>query len=773
MNNLCFKSLLFRKRWLRVAAIFSLLVMSLAANAEGFFVKDIRVEGLRRISAGTVFTYLPVQVGDYLDKGLTAKAIKELYATGFFSDIELKGDGDILVVRVAERPSIAEIIIKGNSVLESEPLLEGLKGIGLSEGRVYNRRLLDSVKQELFRQYYGNGNYGVNVSTTVTPMERNRVSILVEISEGEVARIKGINIVGNKLYSDEDLLGKFSLGIPSSIAFWSESDEYSKEKLEADLEKLRSLYLNDGYINFKIDSTQVSLSPDKRFVYITINIVEGDKFMFSDFELQGDVTEELQQILQNSWAGKGESFSNKLIVKISGLLKGHLKNEGYAFANINAVPAIDEESKTVKVKLYIDKGKRVYVRRIIFEGNEKTRDEVLRREMRIFEGGWYSSKKITRSRLRLQRLGFFEGVDIQTPAVTNSPDQVDVVVRVVERDSGAVNLFAGYGEGQGVSFGASLKQDNFLGSGDRFGFEINTSRTNTVYSVDFNDPYYTDDGISRGFNLFFRQTDTDEIDISNYATDSWGGMISFGFPITEDEKVYFGFGYDRLKMKVAPESPQKVLDFVDMYGDEFATIRAKAGWSSDTRNRMHFATEGSRKSLSLMAALPGSDLTYYTLSYKHKWYYPLFEKSAFMVRGDLGYGDGYDETEKLPFFENYYAGGVSTLRGYKVSTLGPKDPADDDSPVGGNLKILGGTELIFPVPFVESDSVRLSAFLDAGNVFDTVDETTELSEFRYSTGLTLKWLSPVGGLVFSYAIPLNEKEGDKTKSFQFSMGTSL
>ncbi|THB72491.1 MAG: outer membrane protein assembly factor BamA [Gammaproteobacteria bacterium] len=765
---------LFNKRkWLKIAAFWLLSLSCLTAYANGFYVKDIRVEGLRRISAGTVFTYLPVQVGDYLDKDLTAKAIKDLYATGFFSDIELKADEDILVIRVAERPSITEIIIKGNSILETDPLLEGLKGVGLSEGRVYNRRLLDSVKQELFRQYYDNGNYDVKVSTTVTPLVRNRVSILIEITEGEVARIKGINIVGNKLYSDEELLGEFDLGIPSSWAIMSDSDEYSKEKLQADLETLRSRYLNDGYINFKIDSTQVSLSPDKRYVFITINIVEGDKYMLGGFELHGDTSETLQQILQDSWPDTEVSFSNRLTIDVSTKLKNHLKDEGYAFANINAVPDVNEEAKSVKVKFYADKGKRVYVRRIIFEGNEKTRDEVLRREMRIFEGGWYSAKKIKRSRVRLQRLGFFEGVDIKTPAVADSPDQVDVVVRVAERDSGAVNLFAGYGEGQGISFGASLKQDNFLGSGDRFGFEINTSKTNTVYSVDFNDPYFTDDGVSRGFNLFFRQTDTNEIEVSSYATDTWGGMLSFGFPITEDEKVFIGLGYDWLKMKLVPESPQRVSDFVDKYGNEFSTIRAKAGWSSDTRNRKHFATDGSLQSLSLMAALPGSELKYYKMSYKHKWYYPLFEDSALMLRGDLGFGDGYDDTDKLPFFQNYYAGGVNTLRGYQVSTLGPTDPTDDDNPVGGNFKILGGTELIFPVPFVESDSVRLAAFFDAGNVFDTVDESTELSEFRYSTGLTLRWLSPVGGLVFSYAVPLNEKEDDRTKPFQFTMGTSF
>ncbi len=768
------KNLFYKKKWLKIVAICSLCFMSLTAHAEGFFVKDIRVEGLRRISAGTVFTYLPVQVGDYLDKDLTTKAIKELYATGFFSDIELKGDGDILVIRVAERPSITEIIIKGNSILETDPLLEGLKGIGLAEGRVYNRRLLDSVKQELFRQYYANGNYSVKVSTTVTPMIRNRVSILVEITEGEVARIKGINIVGNQLYTDDEILEEFDLGIPSSMAIWSDSDEYSKEKLEADLEKLKSLYLNDGYINFKIDSTQVALSPDKSFVFITVNIIEGDRYKFSDIELHGDVSEGLQQIANDVWVGRQKkNFSNRLIIGVSELLKNQLKDEGYAFANVNAVPGVDEATKTVKVKFYIDKGKRVYVRRIIFEGNEKTRDEVIRREMRIFEGGWYSAKKIRRSQLRLQRLGFFEGVDIQTPAVPNSPDQIDVIVKVSERDSGAVNLFAGYGEGQGLSFGASLKQDNFLGSGDRFGFEINTSRTNTVYSVDFNNPYYTDDGVSRGFNLFFKQTDTDEIDVSSYATDSWGGMLSFGFPITEDEKVFVGLGYDWLKMKVFPNSPQRVNEFVEKYGNEFSTIRFKTGWNSDTRNRRNFATRGASQSLSLMAALPGSELKYYTLSYKHKWYYPLFENSALMLRGDFGFGDGYDDTEKLPFFENFYAGGVNTLRGYKVSTLGPKDLDDSDNPIGGNLKILGGTELIFPVPFVESNSVRLSAFLDAGNVFDTVDETTEFSEFRYSTGLTLRWLSPVGGLVFSYALPLNEKEGDRTKAFQFTMGTSL
>ncbi len=764
--------LFLNRSWLKVLASLVFLLISISVRADGFVVNDIRIEGLKRISAGTVFTYLPIQVGDYLDNKMASKAIKDLYETGFFNDVELKEDDEVLVVRVAERPSIAEIIIKGNSILESEPLLEGLKGIGLAEGRVYNRRLLDSVKHELFRQYYGNGNYDVTVNTTVTPMVRNRVSILIEITEGEIAKIKGINIVGNKIFTEDELLGDFELGMSASWKLWSDSDEYSKQKLEADMEKVRSRYLNTGYINFKVDSTQVSLSPDKRYVYITINIHEGDKYKLQGVELAGDFEEDMQSMLDELRKDETGDFSNHQVILMSSKLKNHLKDKGYAFTNINPVPEIDDDSKSVKVKFFIDKGKRVYVHRIIFQGNEKTRDEVLRREMRIFEGGWYSAAKIRRSKLRLQRLGFFEGVEIDTPAVADSPDQVDVVVSVVERNSASVNLFAGYGEGQGVSFGASLTQDNFLGSGNKFGFQINTDRTNTKYSVDFNNPYYTDDGISRGFNLFFNQTDTNEVEVSSYATDSWGGMLSFGFPIAEDEKIFVGLGYDWLKMKVVPDTPQRVLDFVNKYGNEFTTIRAKIGWSSDTRNRHNFATSGGSQRISLMAALPGSELNYYTLVYQQKLYYPLFKNSALMLRGDLGYGDGYSDTDKLPFFENFYAGGVSTMRGYKVSSLGPVDPYEND-PVGGNLRILGGTELIFPVPFVESESVRLAAFLDAGNVFDTVDESSEISELRYSTGLTLRWLSPIGGLVFSYAVPLNEQENDKTKSFQFTMGTSF
>lgn len=764
--------LFLNRSWLKVLASLVFLLISISVRADGFVVNDIRIEGLKRISAGTVFTYLPIQVGDYLDNKMASKAIKDLYETGFFNDVELKEDDEVLVVRVAERPSIAEIIIKGNSILESEPLLEGLKGIGLAEGRVYNRRLLDSVKHELFRQYYGNGNYDVTVNTTVTPMVRNRVSILIEITEGEIAKIKGINIVGNKIFTEDELLGDFELGMSASWKLWSDSDEYSKQKLEADMEKVRSRYLNTGYINFKVDSTQVSLSPDKRYVYITINIHEGDKYKLQGVELAGDFEEDMQSMLDELRKDETGDFSNHQVILMSSKLKNHLKDKGYAFTNINPVPEIDDDSKSVKVKFFIDKGKRVYVHRIIFQGNEKTRDEVLRREMRIFEGGWYSAAKIRRSKLRLQRLGFFEGVEIDTPAVADSPDQVDVVVSVVERNSASVNLFAGYGEGQGVSFGASLTQDNFLGSGNKFGFQINTDRTNTKYSVDFNNPYYTDDGISRGFNLFFNQTDTNEVEVSSYATDSWGGMLNFGFPIAEDEKIFVGLGYDWLKMKVVPDTPQRVLDFVNKYGNEFTTIRAKIGWSSDTRNRHNFATSGGSQRISLMAALPGSELNYYTLVYQQKLYYPLFKNSALMLRGDLGYGDGYSDTDKLPFFENFYAGGVSTMRGYKVSSLGPVDPYEND-PVGGNLRILGGTELIFPVPFVESESVRLAAFLDAGNVFDTVDESSEISELRYSTGLTLRWLSPIGGLVFSYAVPLNEQENDKTKSFQFTMGTSF
>lgn len=758
----------------RAAIFFFLFFASIKALAfQGFEVKDIEVEGLRRISAGTVFNYLPVEVGDYFDENDSANAINSLYETGFFHDIEFVRRGEVLVVKVVERPSIAEIIIEGNDLLDKEPLLDGLKNIGFAEGRVYNRSLLNSVSQELYRQYFSQGYYDVNITPTITPLQRNRVSIRVTIKEGEPARIKDINIVGNKAFSEDDLLDRFLLQIPPGYKFWSDDDQYAKEKLSADIEGLRTYYTDRGYLNFRIVSTQVSISPDKSGIYITINISEGEQYKVSSVDIFGDFVIPKSEFYELSKIDVGNLFSQKEMVETKKAFSEKLGDNGYAFARINVVPDVDEEKKEVAVKFFIDPGKKVYIRRIAFIGNDKTKDIVLRREMRLFEGGWYSVKKLNRSRERLQRLGYFESVDISTPAVPGTIDQIDIIVKVTERSSGSIELSAGYGGDQGFSLGASLSQQNFLGTGNKFGFKINNSKTNTVYSMNFNNPYFTPDGISRGYNLFFRQTDTDETSISSYSTDDWGGGITFGFPIAEEERISIGFGYDRLKLKTDEDSPLRILDFIDMYGDEYASYRISAGWSSDSRNTYYFPTSGIYQGASMEATLPGSDLKYYKFNYSFRWYYPLARDFTLAYDAAIGYGDGYDNTEKLPFFKNYYAGGMSSVRGFENSSLGPRDLYDPDDPIGGNARLVNSIEIVTKLPFIETDSARILSFIDAGNVFDTVDETFDFGEVRISAGLGLRWLSPLGSMAFSYGYPLNEKEGDEVKRFQFSLGSSF
>ncbi len=758
----------------KIAWSFILLLLSLRVFAfQGFVVEDIKVEGLRRISAGTVFNYLPVQVGDFFDSTDSAGAMKSLYKTGFFHDVELKKEGNVLIVRVVERPSIAEIIIEGNDLLEKDPLLDGLKNIGLAEGRVYNRSLLDKVNQELFRQYYSQGYYGVSVTPTVSPLERNRVSIRVTIVEGNSAQIKDINITGNKAFTEDFLLKKFKLSIPAAYYFWSDSDQYAKEKFSADIETLRTYYLDKGYLNFKITSTQVSISPNKESIYLTINLSEGEQYKISKIDVVGDYVISKDELIKLSSVVAGDMFSQKEVLKTKQKFTERLGEGGYAFSTINVVPEIDEIAKSVAVTFYIDPGKKAYVRRIVFIGNDKTKDQVLRREMRQFEGGWFSAKKVKRSRLRLQRLGYFETVDITTPPVPGTLDQIDIIVKVVERASGSIELTAGYGGDQGFSLGASLSQQNFLGTGNKFGFKINNSKTNTIYSMNFNNPYFTPEGISRGYNFFFRQTDTADTAISSYSTDDWGGAISFGFPISEEERISVGIGYDRLKLKTITSTPQRILDFVNDNGDEYAAYRLTAGWSSDTRNQYYFPTSGSLHSASLELTFPGSDLTYYKMNYRYRWLYPLAEKITFSYDGSLGFGDGFDKSEKLPFFQNYYAGGISTVRGYKSSSLGPRDPYDADNPIGGNARILSSLELIFHLPFVETDSARIVTFIDAGNVFDTVEESVDIGDIRATAGVAIQWLSPLGSMVFSYGYPLNDRDGDDVKGFQFTMGSSF
>lgn len=736
---------------------------------EPFTIEDIRVEGLQRVSAGTVFNYLPLKVGDQFDDQRSAQAVRSLFKTGFFKDVRLEREGNILVVVVDERPSIASIDISGNKDIETEQLLEGLKRVGLAEGRTFNRSLLEKVEQELRRQYFNQGKYAVKIDSTVTPLERNRVAIKLDISEGRIAKIRQINIVGNEVFSDKTLLGEFQLTTPTTFSFYTNNDQYSKQKLAADLESLRAYYLDRGYLNFDITSTQVSISPDKKFVYITVNVHEGQQYKVKDVKLAGNLVlpaDELEKLIK---VVPGSVYSRTLIADSTSAIVDRLGNEGYAFANVNTAPEVEENNKLVGLTFFVDPGRRVYVRRINFKGNVRTSDEVLRREMRQFEGGWFSTEKVNRSRTRLERLGYFTEVNVETPAVPGTNDQVDVNFTVVERPSGNLLASVGYSQTGGVLFSASVEQDNFLGTGKRVAVSANDSDITRGFKIAYTNPYYTDDGISRSFTFGSQKTDAAEANLSDYSLDTDELAVNYGIPINEFDTVHLSGSLERNTVNCAQDTPPQVCtDFVaDQGTNEFDTVKLGASYAHDTRNRAIFADKGVLHHLS--AEVAAGDLEYYRLRYRHERYFPVSKKLTVLLRGELGYADGYGDTGTLPFFENFFAGGPRSVRGYKANSLGPRDPSSN-RPIGGSFKVAGGADLYFPVPFVrDSKQFRVGAFVDAGNVYADVQDF-DAAELRYSTGISTVWMSPIGPLALSFAVPLNEKSGDDTEVVQFTLG---
>jgi len=754
---------------------FAVLIWMISSTVwafEPFTVKDIRVEGLQRISAGTVFNYLPIQVGDTLDTAGSRNAIRALFKTGFFKDVRLERDTGVVVVIVSERPSIASIDLSGNKDIESEDLLEGLKQIGLADGRVYNRSLLEKVKQELHRQYYSNGKYGVKIKTEATPLERNRVAVTIEISEGRVAKIQQINIVGNHVFEDDDLADEFQLSPPTMFSFYTSNDQYSKQKLSGDLETLKSYYQNRGYINFKIRSTQVTITPDKKSIYITINVEEGDQYRVSEIRVAGDLVVPVEILESLVKIGPGDIFSRKKIAESTRLINDVMGDDGYAFANINTVPDIDDEKKTVKMTFFIDPGKRVYVRRISMFGNTRTADVVMRREMRQMEGGWFSTKQVNRSRTRLEKLGYFTSVNVETPAVPGSNDKIDVNYTVVENPSGNFLASLGYSQTGGIILGFSINENNFLGTGKRVGLTFNNSDVSKVYRLSYSNPYHTIDGVSRGFFATYRETDAAQANLSRYTTDEAILGATYGIPLSEFSRIRAGFDVGRTTLNATSSSSTEVLDFIRDNGTEYSSIGLNLRWFYDTRNRALFADRGYTHRVTTELTSPGSDLEYFKIGYYHQRFIPLFKGWTVSMKGDLGYGDGYGDSDKLPFFKNYFAGGTRNVRGYKDNRLGPKDSQGNS--IGGSLKVTGGLELLFPTPFTESESksIQLSAFADGGNVFAGYEDFSA-GELRYSVGLAAIWVSPLGPLKFSLAYPINDKAGDDTQVFQFSFGGNL
>ncbi|MGR8933541.1 MAG: outer membrane protein assembly factor BamA [Gammaproteobacteria bacterium] len=750
------------------------LAFLLALNAQavrgddGFIVKDIKVKGLQRISAGTIYNYLPVNVGERFEPEDVAPAIRALFKTGFFKDVTLEREGNTLVVVVSERPSIAKIIIEGNKDLSTEDLTKALKKIGLSEGKVFDRQILDKVEQELRRQYFSHGKYGLKITTDVTNLTRNRVGISIKISEGRVAKIKQINIVGNNAFDDATLLKEFELDTTNLLSFYTKDDQYSKQKLAADLERLRSYYLDRGYINFAIESTPVSITPDKKEIYVTINVKEGDVFKLEKVKLAGNLVVKPEELIKLVKIGPDEVFSRKQATETSKAISDRLGDEGYAFANVNMVPEINNETKTVDMTFFVDPGKRVYVRRINMQGNTKTRDEVLRREMRQMESSWYASTKIERSKTRLERLGYFEQVNVETPPVVGSADQVDINYAVTERNSGNLTAGIGYSQNQGILFNASVTQDNIFGSGKRVNFNFNNSSVSTIYNLGFFNPYFTQDGVSLGYDLMYRTTDYSNYtnySLARYTSDIADAGVNFGLPLSEFMRINFNADIKHTKIKASDSSPTEVTDFIADNGSKFLTFPVAVGFTHDSLNRALFPTSGGQQRISALAAVPGSDLTYYKLSLKEQHYFPLAKDLVLKLFAEGDYGNGYGSTNGLPFFENFYGGGVNGVRGFQDNTLGPRD--SNNNPIGGSTKIVGSAELLFPVPFLSDlESVRLGTFLDAGTVSDGLN----FNYARYSAGISGRWLSPFGALSVSAAVPFNSSGNDDTQAFQFNFG---
>ena len=756
-------------------AFTALLLCALVRAAvafDEFVVRDIRLEGLQRIAAGTVFNYLPLEVGDVVDGTRTAGAVRALFRTGFFSDVRLARDGETLVVSVVERPSIGSIEFSGNEDLDTEDLMSALEQIGFAEGRVFNRSIFSQVEQELHRAYFAAGKYGARVTGTVTPIERNRVGIRFEISEGVVAKIKRINIVGNAAYDDERLLDDFKLETTGFFSFVTRSDRYSKPRLAADLETLRSFYLDQGFINFDIDSTQVSITPDKQGIYITINITEGGRFLVRDVFLQGALIVAEEELFDLVSVVQDGVFSRKQVTETARNIGERLGNEGYLFASVNAVPEIDEAENKVDLTFHIDPGKRVYVRRVNFMGNTKTRDEVLRREMRQIEGAWVSTESIERSKVRLDRLGFFQSVDVETPIVPGTTDQVDVDFTVVERPSGNLLLGAGYSESQGAAFDISVTEENVLGSGNRLQAALNTSEVSRDISLSWFNPYWTLDGVSRGFDVYNRRTDASDANLADYDLDQIGAGATFGVPVSEFTRVNLGFKAERTDFLAdAATASQQVTDFLNEHGGQFVAVLVTGAWAKDERNSRFLPTDGSLTRLSGEAAVPGGDLTYYKLFARHQRFFPLTRDFVFVLDGEIGYGDGYGGTERLPLTENFFVGGLRSVRGFEANTLGPRDSLGE--PLGGSLKVVGNAEIILPLPFTrDSSTTRVTSFFDIGNVYGP-DEDFEFGTLRYSTGIAAVWISPIGPFTMSLARPLKTLADDETQGFQFTFGTSF
>ena len=802
----------------RIAAL--ILLASLSANAfafDPFVVSDIRIDGLSRIAPGTVYTYLPISKGDRLTNDQAQKAIRALYQTKFFSDVEIDREGDIMVIKVVERPSIAKLTIRGNKDIKTDDLKKGLKQIGLTEGETFDRLALDNVQQELVRQYYNRGKYNVSVTPHVTQLERNRVAVDIEIREGKAAKIEELNIVGNHAFTDKEVRTGFESNTPGLMSWYSKDDQYSREKLSGDLEKLQSYYMNRGYADFGVDSTQVSIAPDKRSMYIDASVKEGDTYTISDVKLLGTLILPESTLRQLLYVKKGELFNRSAIETSGKAIKAILANIGYAYAKVTPIPKLDKNNHTVDLTLFVEPGQRVYVRRVVFQGNTRTEDDVLRREMRQLEGTFYSQAALDRSKIRLQRLGYFKTVDVDKKLIPGSLDQVDVTVKVEEQSAGSLQFGVGYSQYSGIILNASVSQNNIFGTGDSASISGERSSYYTKFSVNYFNPYLTDSNVGIGYNATYSKTDYGDTDFADYSTSDKSFSSYLSIPITETDGVRVGLGISSDKVSLIPGySPQVLIDYQNEIGNQtIHTWTGTLGWNHDTRNAYFSPTRGGLISASADIALPGSTIQYWKFTAEANHYWPIGKGFVLYLDGQVGYGKTYggngiddqafdalkatyaaaglpaptDMRNYFPFFENFYSGGVRDVRGFQDNTLGPRvcianvSPTKNGlcpdgnyaEPIGGAFKVLGTTEVYLPLPFLKDiNTARVSVFMDVGNAYQSLS-TFSASTLRASAGVSVHWQAPIGPLIISLAHPFRTQPDDihYEEKIQFTFGSQF
>ena len=762
-----------------LSLVFVVLSFSIFA-AENLRVSDIKVEGLQRIDPGLIFNNIPFEINDLIEDIDFSKSISLIYKTGQFKDVAIEREGQVIIISVRERPIINEINFHGTESFQPEALKTGLSLMNLASGLIFDNGDIAKAERELTNQYLSQGKYTTSVRGEVVPLERNRVDINFYIEEGRLSRIKDIAIVGNKSFVKEELLDEFSLKTTNIMSWWEKDDRYSKQTLTGDLERLRSFYMNQGFMNFKINSSVVSISKDKKKIFIAVTIDEGDKFSIGKVKLKGDVPEPLalSDLEKDLSISEGDVFNRSKVNESTSKVAKSLGNFGYAFANVSSVPTIDKDKHRVDFTFFIDPGKKIYVRRINIIGNEKSKDEVIRRELRQLESSWFAQDKVDRSKTRLTRTQFFDSVDVETPAVQGVSDQVDLNIKVTERNTGKVSIGAGLSSSEGVVGTLSVSQDNFLGTGNRIATAISTGDINKVYSLSFTDPYWTEDGVSRGFSVYHKETNTKDLGTGAYDTASAGFGMNFGIPLSEYDTLSFGATIDLTELKLQADSPVGYKNYCSSVASagslncDTDSLAFWAGWQTDSRDNMIFPTKGYKVSLNADVTAPVFDMQYYKISASGEQYLPVTEKITTRIKGALGYGASYGD-EIFPFFKNYTVGGQSTLRGFKQSSVGEKtlDTNGQYITYGGEKMVTLSAETFFPVPGMKNtDSFRMSAFVDAGGVFE---DSFSASEMRYSMGIGATWLSPFGPLNVSLATPLNDDNLDQTETFQFGMGTNF